>query len=112
MDLPGWRELGAWRVGALQDFPAEDIGDLSARRSGITVLDLDGGTATIHRSLQRTRSQGLTAGLQTIHFHDLRHSTATLLLEQGVELVVTKELLGHTHIGVTAAVYTHVRPWL
>ncbi|MDH6434814.1 integrase [Streptomyces sp. SAI-144] len=143
-------------------------------------LDLDGGTATIHRSLQRTRSQGLTvlntktlaserrialptecinslkihqeqqqeerqaagtgwtdnglvfttrkgrpldptnltrrfhrllhsAGLRTIRFHDLRHSTATLLLEQGVDLVVIKELLGHAHIGVTAGVYAHVR---
>ncbi|MER6230623.1 tyrosine-type recombinase/integrase [Streptomyces sp. NPDC001616] len=41
--------------------------------------------------------------------HDLRHSTATLLLEQGVELVVIKELLGHAHIGVTATVYAHVR---
>ncbi|WP_370672169.1 tyrosine-type recombinase/integrase [Streptomyces sp. PpalLS-921] len=40
--------------------------------------------------------------------HDLRHSTATLLLEQGVGLVVTKELLGHAHIGVTAGVYAHV----
>ena len=35
--------------------------------------------------------------------------TATLLLEQGVELVVIKELLGHAHIGVTATVYAHVR---
>lgn len=49
------------------------------------------------------------AGLRRIRFHDLRHSTATLLLEQGVELVVIKELLGHAHIGVTATVYTHVR---
>ncbi|UOE21870.1 site-specific integrase [Thermobifida halotolerans] len=49
------------------------------------------------------------AGLRRIRFHDLRHSTATLLLEQGVELVVIKELLGHSHIGVTATVYAHVR---
>ncbi|MFK4209755.1 tyrosine-type recombinase/integrase [Streptomyces sp. NPDC030920] len=49
------------------------------------------------------------AGLRRIRFHDLRHSTATLLLEQGVELVVIKELLGHAHIGVTASVYAHVR---
>ncbi|GGW42941.1 integrase [Streptomyces albaduncus] len=49
------------------------------------------------------------AGLRRIRFHDLRHSTATRLLEQGVELVVIKELLGHAHIGVTATVYAHVR---
>jgi integrase len=49
------------------------------------------------------------AGLRRIRFHDLRHSTATLLLEQGVELVVIKELLGHARIGVTATVYAHVR---
>ncbi len=48
-------------------------------------------------------------GLRRIRFHDLRHTTATLLLEQGVELVVIKELLGHAHIGVTATVYAHVR---
>ncbi|CAL2068847.1 protein of unknown function [Streptomyces murinus] len=32
-----------------------------------------------------------------------------MLLEQGVDLVVIKELLGHAHIGVTAGVYAHVR---
>lgn len=56
------------------------------------------------------------ARLRRIRFHDLRHSTldtrhstATLLLEQGVDLVVIKELLGHAHIGVTAGVYAHLR---
>ncbi|MGA6160010.1 tyrosine-type recombinase/integrase [Stenotrophomonas sp. NPDC087984] len=49
------------------------------------------------------------ARLRRIRFHDLRHSADALLLEQGVELVVIKELLGHAHIGVTATVYAHVR---
>jgi integrase len=58
---------------------------------------------------RRFRSFLNRAGLRRICFHDLRHSTATLLLEQGVDLVVIKELLGHAHIGVTAGVYAHVR---
>ncbi|USA04903.1 hypothetical protein NCG97_36535 [Streptomyces lydicamycinicus] len=37
------------------------------------------------------------------------HSIATLILEQGVDLVVIKELLGYAHIGVTAGVCAHVR---
>ncbi|WP_411292764.1 tyrosine-type recombinase/integrase [Streptomyces sp. SDr-06] len=49
------------------------------------------------------------AHLRQIRFHDLRHSTATNLLEQGVELVVIEELPGHAHIGVTATVYAHFR---
>ncbi|MEU0566872.1 tyrosine-type recombinase/integrase [Nonomuraea sp. NPDC005983] len=37
---------------------------------------------------------GNAGRLRRIRFHDLRHSTATLLLEQGDELVVIKELHG------------------
>ncbi|MFE9925251.1 tyrosine-type recombinase/integrase [Streptomyces sp. NPDC005774] len=50
-----------------------------------------------------------TLGLRRIRFHGLRHPMVTLLVEQGVELVVFKGLLGHAHIGATATVYAHVR---
>jgi site-specific recombinase XerD len=71
------------------------------------------GTSSPHRrvaldptNLTRTFTTLLRrASLRRIRFHDLRHSTAPLLLEQGVELIVIKELLGHAHIGVTATVY-------
>ncbi|MET9066460.1 tyrosine-type recombinase/integrase [Streptosporangium sandarakinum] len=52
------------------------------------------------------------ARLRRIRFHGLRRSTATLLLEQGVDLMVIKEILGHAHIAITADVYAHVRPCL
>ncbi|MCG5218075.1 site-specific integrase [Streptosporangium sp. KLBMP 9127] len=77
--------------------------------NGLVFTTLTGGPlepANLTRSFSRLLNG---AGLRRIRFHDLRHTTATLLLEQGVDLVVIKELLGHAHIGVTAGVYAHVR---
>ncbi|MGH3906400.1 MAG: tyrosine-type recombinase/integrase [Pseudonocardiaceae bacterium] len=42
------------------------------------------------------------------HNHDLRHSCATLLFAQGVELQTSRDLLGHSSIGVTSAIYVDV----
>ncbi|MFB7180619.1 tyrosine-type recombinase/integrase [Streptomyces sp. NPDC056257] len=55
------------------------------------------------------RSREPQAEAHRIRFLDLRHSTATLIPEQGVERVAIKELLGHAHVDVTATVYAHVR---
>ena len=50
------------------------------------------------------------AGLPQIRFHDLRHTAATLLLHQGVHPKVVSEMLGHSSIGMTLDVYSHVIP--
>lgn len=41
-------------------------------------------------------------------FHGLRHAYASLMLASGVDLKVTSDLLGHSTIGITADLYTHV----
>jgi integrase len=48
------------------------------------------------------------AGLPRMRFHDLRHSAATLLLGMGVHPKVVSEMLGHTQIGITLDLYSHV----
>ncbi len=48
------------------------------------------------------------AGLPRMRFHDLRHSAATLLLGMGVHPKIVSELLGHTQIGITLDLYSHV----
>lgn len=50
------------------------------------------------------------AGLPKMRFHDLTHSTASFLLSEGVPLKVVSELLGHSHISLTADVYGHLAP--
>jgi site-specific recombinase XerD len=50
------------------------------------------------------------AGLLDIRFHDLRHSSATILLSIGVHLKVVQELLGHNQISMTMDIYSHVLP--
>lgn len=52
------------------------------------------------------------AGLPDIRFHDLRHTAATLMLQQGVHPKVVQERLGHSSISMTLDVYSHVLPSL
>ncbi|WP_138415221.1 tyrosine-type recombinase/integrase [Aquibacillus sediminis] len=52
------------------------------------------------------------AGLKVGRFHDLRHSHATLLLQKNVHPKVVSERLGHSKIGITVDLYSHVVPSL
>lgn len=47
-------------------------------------------------------------GMRRIRFHDLRHSCASLLYANGVSLKEIQEWLGHSDIGTTSNIYTHL----
>lgn len=49
-------------------------------------------------------------GLPNIRFHDLRHTSASLLLAAGVHPKVVQERLGHSTIVLTLDTYSHLIP--
>ncbi|MEO2033088.1 MAG: tyrosine-type recombinase/integrase [Planctomycetaceae bacterium] len=47
------------------------------------------------------------AGVPVIVWHEMRHTTATLLLESGIPIHNVSELLGHASSVVTSMIYAH-----
>lgn len=47
------------------------------------------------------------AGLPHIRFHDLRHTFATLALQNGIDVKTVSSMLGHYDAGFTLRTYTH-----
>ena len=54
----------------------------------------------LHQVLKR-------AGLPRVRFHDLRHTFATLALQNGVDIKTVSAMLGHYDAGFTLRTYTH-----
>lgn len=50
------------------------------------------------------------AKLRRVRFHDLRHSFASLLLQNGESVTYVKEQMGHSSINVTVDIYGHLVP--
>ncbi|WP_431920516.1 tyrosine-type recombinase/integrase [Nonomuraea jabiensis] len=63
-----------------------------------------------HRAHRRLEGLGAIlqqAGVRDVRVHDARHTAATLLIEQGVNIRVVQQVLGHTRVTTTER-YTHV----
>lgn len=50
------------------------------------------------------------AALSGLRSHDLRHTAATLALQEGIHPRVVQEMLGHARISQTLDTYSHVSP--
>jgi integrase len=50
------------------------------------------------------------AGMRRVRFHDLRHTFASLLLQQGESLTYVRDQLGHSSIQMTVDIYGHLVP--
>lgn len=50
------------------------------------------------------------SNLPAVPFHTLRHTAATLMLENGEHPRVVQEMLGHANISQTLGTYSHVAP--
>jgi integrase len=70
------------------------------------------GTPLHPRNITRVLKRNLRqAGIEKpIRLYDLRHTSATLLLEAGINPKVVSERLGHATITLTLDVYSHVLP--
>ena len=72
-------------------FPSPDGGPISPD----SVLHM------LHRVLKR-------AGLPKVRFHDMRHTFATLALQNGVDVKTVSGMLGHFSAGFTLDTYAHI----
>ena len=59
----------------------------------------------ITKSLQRALARH---GQPQMRYHDLRHSTASILVDKGWDINDIKEWLGHADISTTANIYAHI----
>jgi len=73
------------------------------------VFPLPSGTANDPSNLLKKFRQLLKkAELPKIRFHDLRHTAASLMLNNGVDVLVTSRRLGHAKPSITLDIYGHL----
>lgn len=101
--------LRSWRES--QQSEEETVGDAWMDKWGLAFTTEVGLPIRYDWLIRHFRSLIIVKGVSgETRIHDLRHTFATLLLERGVPIKVVSELLGHSSIGITLAIYGHVTP--
>lgn len=105
------------RIIFLNDACKNALDDWITERSGIGLVDVNAlfitkqnhkriSTAAVHKLVKKHLS---AAGLDSTQYssHKLRHTAATLMLQNGVDVRTLQEVLGHDHLNTTQ-IYTHI----
>ena len=95
---------------ALKTQQAQDLLRKGIRQTGETLLCCRPDSKEINPEDLSRRFPELVVrlGLPRLKFHELRHTHATQLLGAGVHMKVMSERLGHSDIGITMNLYSHV----
>ena len=79
------------------------------RKESGPVFTTNIGTPITPRKMLRHFKNKLTSiGLPNVRFHDLRHTTASLLLEKNVHPKMVSEFLGYPIVTLTLYTYSHI----
>jgi len=90
----------------IQDLEKQMAGDAYAKH-GLVFADVDGSPIDPARDWAEWKDLLKAAGVRDVRVHDARHTAATLMLAQGVQIEVVQEVLRHSSIVVTRG-YQHV----
>lgn len=101
----------------LREYKAEQaalkhsIGLVSGIRD-LVFSQIDGSPIDPNSITKSFRKLVKSIGINGIRFHDLRHTHASLMLQQGIHPKIVSERLGHSSINITLDTYSHVLPGL
>jgi integrase len=95
-------------VRVLQEYMQSNL--FTIRAGGPVFSNLNGGYWTKGSFYRLWNRERALAGFPDLRFHDLRHTSATLLLARGVNARVVSERLGHGSVAFTLGTYAHVLP--
>ena len=105
--------------GRAVELPAESVEALKAHRErnretpgngNFVFCHSDGSPLDPDLVTQAFERMAKRSGLPRLRLHDLRHTHASLMLSQGIHPKIVSERLGHSSIGITIDLYSHVLP--